>query len=137
MKQLTNLMLVELTWVLVVAVVTSVVLAASLGANDVGNFFGTSVGANVLSIRKAFLLAAISEILGSVLLGEKVSDTIWKKIVNYSDLRNRERFVMVGNLSAMIGCCIWLVIATKFKLISDVSAWIGCCDLHIHLENEH
>lgn len=56
-------------WLLVLAFLVSFVLAFGLGANDVANNFATSVGARVISLRTACILASVFEILGSVLLG--------------------------------------------------------------------
>eukprot|EP00193_Tetraselmis_chui_P021030 CAMPEP_0177794646 /NCGR_PEP_ID=MMETSP0491_2-20121128/25764_1 /TAXON_ID=63592 /ORGANISM="Tetraselmis chuii, Strain PLY429" /LENGTH=191 /DNA_ID=CAMNT_0019317331 /DNA_START=217 /DNA_END=788 /DNA_ORIENTATION=+ len=66
---------------------TAFLLAFTIGANDVANNFGTSVGSGAVTMRTAIIVAGIAEILGAVTLGSGVSDTIVRGI---SDLDSGE-----------------------------------------------
>lgn len=117
----------EVLWILVVAFIVSFLLSFGLGANDVANSFGTSVGSKVLNLRQACILATIFEIAGAVLVGYRVSDTIRKGIIDLSIYQdNGEKELMLGNLSALVGCAAWLLVATFMKLpVSGTHSIVG------------
>ncbi|KAK3770457.1 hypothetical protein RRG08_011952 [Elysia crispata] len=113
-------------WIVVLGFIVSFLLAFGIGANDVANSFGTSVGSKVLTLVKACILGTIFEILGAVLIGYKVSDTIRKGIVDVSPYNNSEKLLLMGNLSALTGSCIWLMVATLLKLpVSATHSIVG------------
>lgn len=93
----------EVMWMLVTGFVISFVLAFGLGANDVANSFATSVGAKVLTMREACILATFFETAGAVLLGAKVSDTIRKGIFDVSLYEGQSELLMLGQVSALGG----------------------------------
>ncbi|CAF0835241.1 unnamed protein product [Rotaria sordida] len=115
----------ELLWILIVGFIIAFVLAFGIGANDVANSFGTSVGSKVLTLRQACILATIFEILGSILIGAKVSDTIRKGIIDPS-LFDDPKELMLGQISSLLSCCIWLLVATFFNLpVSGTHSIVG------------
>ena len=59
-------------------------LAGAIGANDVANSFGTTVGAKTISIKTACVLATIFETGGAVLIGARVGETIRKHLFDIS-----------------------------------------------------
>jgi sodium-dependent phosphate transporter len=99
-------------WMVICGFIIAFVLAFGIGANDVANSFGTSVGSKVLTLKQACILATIFEILGSILIGAKVSGTIRKGIVDPSIFIGSETELMLGYVSALVGCCVWLILAT-------------------------
>jgi len=115
----------DLLWILIVGFIVAFILAFGIGANDVANSFGTSVGSKVLTLRQACILATIFEILGSILIGAKVSDTIRKGIIDPTSFDNPKE-LMLGQLASLIGCCIWLLVATFFNLpVSGTHSIVG------------
>lgn len=60
---------IDVLWIVIVGICIAFILAFGIGANDVANSFGTSVGSGVLSIRQACWLATFCEVSGAVLIG--------------------------------------------------------------------
>ncbi|KAK4473617.1 hypothetical protein MN116_002969 [Schistosoma mekongi] len=116
-------------WMVVIGFIIAFVLAFGIGANDVANSFGTSVGAKVLTLKQACMLATICELSGSVLLGAKVSDTIRKGIVSvqlFKTIDKGNSLLMAGQVAALGGSCIWLLVATFFRLpVSGTHSIVG------------
>jgi PiT family inorganic phosphate transporter len=108
--------------------------AWNIGANDVANAMGTSVGSKSLTIVQAVVLAGLFEFLGAYLVGSRVTDTVRKGVVNL-DAFNQQQFVpglenpylfLYGMLCVLVAAGIWLNIATKYGLpVSTTHSIIG------------
>ncbi|KAG8196086.1 hypothetical protein JTE90_007826 [Oedothorax gibbosus] len=116
----------ELLWIVILGFIVGFFLAFGVGANDVANSFGTSVGSKALSLKQACILATIFEIAGSVLMGYRVSDTVRKKIFDVETFSGFEKEIMLGFLASLIGSAIWNIVATFFRWpISGTHSIIG------------
>ncbi len=95
-----------------IAVVAGFYMAWNIGANDVANAMGTSVGSKAVTIKKAVVIAAIFEFLGAFFVGKHVTSTISKGIVDPKLFANMPSEFVIGMLSALIAAGIWLQVAT-------------------------
>jgi len=117
---------VVLTTLLIIALVGGLYMAWNIGANDVANAFGASVGGGALTIRHAIVLAAIFEFGGAFLVGAPVAETISGSIVSPDNFTVDPKVLAIGMLAALLGASIWLNIATFFgQPVSTTHAIIG------------
>src|SRR5690625_149476 len=98
---------------LVLAAAFGLFMAWGIGANDVANAMATSVGARVLTIRRAVLIAAIFEFAGAVLAGGEVTATIRSGIIDMNTVADEPVLLTLGMLAALIAAGIWLLIASR------------------------
>jgi Phosphate/sulphate permeases len=101
-------------------------VAANLGANDVANSMGTSVGSKALTLRQAIIVAGILEFAGAVLFGKGVSETLATGVVNAEAFAAQPQVFLIGMVSVLAACGIWLQIATRRGLpVSSSHAVVG------------
>src|SRR5690554_1786402 len=87
-------------------------MAWGVGATDVANAMGTSVGSRAITIKQAIIIAFIFEFLGAWLAGGEVTATIRGGIIDPELLEADPQFLVYGMLSALLAAAIWLLIAS-------------------------
>ena len=99
-------------------------MAFNIGANDVANAMGTSVGSRALTIRQAILAAAIFEFAGAILAGGAVTQTIGSDLLHLGAF---EPFTYVqGMLAVLLSTALWLHLATHLGLpVSTTHSVVG------------
>ncbi len=89
-------------------------MAWGIGANDVANAMGTSVGSKALTIRQAVLIAAVFEFSGAFLAGGQVTETIRKGMVDANLMAGTPELLIYGMLASLLAAGIWLLVASYF-----------------------
>jgi PiT family inorganic phosphate transporter len=97
---------------LIMACVFGFFMAWGIGANDVANAMGTSVGSRALTITQAILIAMVFEFLGAYLAGGEVTATIHKGIIDPKIMADNPQLMVYGMLSALLAAGTWLLIAS-------------------------
>ena len=97
-----------------IAIVCGLFMAWGVGANDVANAMGTSVGAKAITIKQAIIIAMVFECAGAYLAGGEVTDTIRKGIIDPELLGAHPELLVYGMISSLLAAGIWLLIATTF-----------------------
>ena len=118
-----------MTLVLLVSIIVCAYLAWNIGANDVANAMGTSVGSRALTLKQAVVVAAVFEFTGAFFAGDAVTDTVRKGILSVDFETATETFandLMYAFIAAMMAAAVWLTIATRYGLpVSTTHSIIG------------
>ena len=111
---------------IIFVVLLSFYVAWNLGANDVANAMGTSVGSKAVTLRQALIIAGVLEFTGAVLFGQEVSQTLATGIVNPALFATTPEVLLVGMISVLLAGGLWLQIATARGLpVSSSHAIVG------------
>ncbi len=98
--------------ILISAAMLGFFTAYGVGANDVANAMGTSVGSKVLTVHQAVLIAAIFEFLGAFLAGGGVTQTIRKGVIDPALFSDNLETLIYGMIASLFAAGLWLLIAS-------------------------
>ena len=132
----------NLVIILIAAIGCGLYMAWAIGANDVANSMGTSVGAGAVTVGGAIVIAGVFEFLGAFLAGGEVTSTIRNGIIDAESLQHDPDLLVFGMLSALLAAAVWLTIASRFgwpvsATHSIVGAIIGFAMIAIGFEAVH
>ncbi|WP_394131499.1 inorganic phosphate transporter [Shewanella maritima] len=100
------------TTLIAIAAAFGFLMAWGIGANDVANAMGTSVGSNAITIKQAIIIAMIFEFAGAYLAGGEVTSTIRKGIIDASYFVDVPEYLVFGMIGSLLAAGIWLVVAS-------------------------
>jgi PiT family inorganic phosphate transporter len=99
---------------IVLAAVFGFVMAWGIGANDVANAMGTSVGAKAITLKQAILIAMVFEFAGAYLAGGEVTSTIRKGIIDAGYFVDTPDYLVIGMIGSLLAAGIWLAVASYY-----------------------
>ena len=97
---------------LILAIIFGFYMTWGIGANDVANAMGTSVGSGGITVKQAIIIAAIFEFAGAFIAGGNVTKTIRKGIINPDLISGNPEILVYGMLAALLAAAIWLMLAS-------------------------
>ena len=117
-------------------------MAWGVGANDVANAMGTSVGSKAITVKQAIIIAAIFEFAGAFLAGGQVTATIRKGIIDADVVSGTPELLVYGMLASLLAAGIWLLVASRFgwpvsTTHSIVGAIVGFAAVGIGMDVVH
>jgi PiT family inorganic phosphate transporter len=114
------------TVLIVLAVIFGLYMTWGIGANDVANVMGTSVGSGAITVTTAIIIAGIFEFAGAAIAGGHVTSTIRKGIIDPSSIVDRPEILVFGMLGALLAAAVWLMIAsTRGWPVSTTHSIVG------------
>ena len=127
------------TIMVVLAVIFGLYMTWGVGANDVANAMGTSVGSKAITVKQAIIIATIFEFAGAFLAGGQVTATIRKGILDADVVAGTPELLVYGMLASLLAAGIWLLIASRFgwpvsTTHSIVGAIVGFAAVGIGME---
>lgn len=99
--------------IVIATAVFGFIMSFGIGANDVANAMGTSVGSGTITAKQAIYIALIFEFFGAYLAGGEVAETIKSGIIASDAFVGQPEVLVIGMMAALFAAGIWLVIASQ------------------------
>lgn len=99
--------------IVVITAIFGFIMAFGIGANDVANAMGTSVGSGTITAKQAVYIALIFEFFGAYLAGGEVAETIKSGIIDSDAFVGKPEVLIIGMMAALFAAGIWLVVASQ------------------------
>lgn len=111
---------------LILACIFGIVMACGIGANDVANAIGTSIGSKALTVKQAIIIAIIFEFSGAFFAGGEVTETIKSGLFDARAFDGKADLLVLGMLGSLLASGIWLLLASyKGWPVSTTHTLIG------------
>lgn len=98
---------------IIITAILGFLMAFGIGANDVSNSMGTSVGSGTITVKQAIIIAMIFELAGAYLAGGEVADTIKSGIIDPNAFNAQPDVLVLGMMASLCASGLWLIVATK------------------------
>ena len=98
-------------------------LAWTDGSNNAADAIGTAVGARIISLKKALIIASVSDFAGAVLFGPFIAKTIMGGIVTIGSIPNPQ-YLLSGMIAALFATAIMELISSILKIPMPVTVGI-------------
>jgi len=113
-------------WLLAIITIAFCFSAFGNGANDVANSYASSVAARTLTMLQVGFLSVITEFVGAVALGSRVTSTIKNGIISIDRFKGRPGVLMLAMTCAEVGSATWLMVATRLGFpVSTTQTVVG------------
>lgn len=113
-------------WILAIISIAFLCSAFGNGANDVANSYASSVAARTLTMPQVGFLSVITEFVGAVGLGARVTSTIKNGIIKIDPFEGSPGALMLAMSCAEVGSATWLIVATKLGFpVSTTQTVVG------------
>lgn len=107
-------MLETATILLIMAICFGLIMAFAVGANDVANTMGTSIGSGAITMNQAIVIAAVFEALGALVASGQVTNTIGRDLLSFAQFQHNPDVLALGMVASLCSAGAWLIIASYF-----------------------